>query len=124
MSDIERRLFYALRDLLRIQDMPMDELDTYPEGLLTEIVNEAWEEGRLALQQTREQSHDHDPCPKCGAGISDYATVDCPEREQGEPLGPTCSHRIIDDCRICYVCGECREDLDDYDMCGDCQEDV
>ena len=55
--DMETQLFVfeALRDLLDIQDMPEDELGSYPEGMLTEIADEAWEKGRQAIANAREK---------------------------------------------------------------------
>ena len=48
-----RDVHEALVELLRIQDMPEDELDGYPEGLLTEIADEAWEQARNAVKQAK-----------------------------------------------------------------------
>jgi hypothetical protein len=32
----------------------------------------------------------------------------------------TCQHKSNEDCMFCVECGQCREDLDDNDMCPDC----
>lgn len=48
-----RAVLTALAALLAIQDMPEDELGTYPEGMLTEIADEAWEQARNAVKAAK-----------------------------------------------------------------------
>lgn len=31
-----------------------------------------------------------------------------------------CQHKATEDCIICAICGQCREDLDSDDICMDC----
>ena len=33
-----------------------------------------------------------------------------------------CQHRPHEDHLICSVCGQCREDLDEDDICSDCRD--
>ncbi len=33
-----------------------------------------------------------------------------------------CSHDAHEECMFCARCGFCREDLDEEDICPDCQE--
>ncbi len=42
--------------------------------------------------------------------------------EAGEREESACSHSSNEDCMFCCGCGECREDLDKDDVCGDCRE--
>ena len=41
-------------------------------------------------------------------------------RGPNEPLGEDCAHKVTEDCLICAVCGRCREDLDEDDVCTEC----
>lgn len=34
--------------------------------------------------------------------------------------GDGCSHKRNEDCMYCLVCGRCREDLNDHDVCSGC----
>ena len=33
-----------------------------------------------------------------------------------------CGHKEHEDCMICCLCGDCKESLDDAEICADCRE--
>jgi hypothetical protein len=41
-------------------------------------------------------------------------------RKPNEPLGAECGHKVAEDCMVCAICGRCREDLDEEDICTEC----
>lgn len=61
--------------------------------------------------------------PECDA---ECGLVDCMEDDfhchgYYHTHNPTdCTHHESEDCMTCQECGECREDLNDDDLCCDC----
>lgn len=39
-------------------------------------------------------------------------------------MNDECGHKDDEDCLICRQCGECREDVNDEDICMDCQREI
>lgn len=38
-----------------------------------------------------------------------------------ETMDEECEHRENEECTICHECGECREDVNNEDICTDCR---
>lgn len=58
----------------------------------------------------------HMTCRMCGLSVHEPI----PDVEGDLPCGG--DHLAHEDCMICHVCGACREDLDEEDVCVDCLE--
>jgi hypothetical protein len=67
----------------------------------------------------------NDRCPICRAEIepesSAFADPKPCEHGQAPTTKHTCSDENPEDCMVCTCCGNCREDVDEDDVCPDCR---